>query len=254
MGEIDKVKEFDKFFVDNYRYLLGFTRSIDVKNDYQNLLHDCYLKCKTRLLLSGFSGNSYMNYTRVTIMNQYKTNYRDCKRTIDFHNEDYEEEIEDNLQLKEDFEQQSRQHDYEMVFLNTMIYDYVNKYFTPKENMIFRTYYVLKHKHINYKMLAEVTHYSQTSVSNVVKKIKKELRTNLMCYINSGMNVMELKDKIKLAEDTLAKPFQKNLGLYKQTYITLYGKPFHTSCNCQISKIVKQIQEWLSKNKPLLNS
>jgi hypothetical protein len=198
MGENDKVKEFDKFFVDNYKYLLGFARSIDVKNDYKSLLHDCYLKCKTRLLLSGFSGNSYMNYTRVTIMNSYKTNYRDTKHTIDFYCQDYEEEIEDNLQLKEDFEQQSRQHDYEMVFLNTMIYDYVNKYFTPKENMIFRTYYVLKHKHINYKMLSEVTHYSQTSVSNVVKKIKKALRINLICYIYTGKNLNELTDNEKI--------------------------------------------------------
>ena len=245
-------KEFDKFFVDNYKYLLGFTKSIDVKNDYQNLLHDCYLKCKTRLLLSGYSGNSYLNYTRVTIMNTYKTQYRDTKHTIDFHSEDYENEIETELQTREDFNDQSKQHDYEMVFLNTMAYDYVNKYFSPKENMIFKTYYVLKHKHINYKTLSECTGYSITSVSNTIKRIKKALRDNLVSYINTGMNVMELADKIKKVETVISLPLNKNLGLYKSTYIEVFGRPFKSSCSCQINRIRTDLISWLEKNKPLL--
>ena len=253
MGENDKrVKEFDKFFVENYKYLLGFTRSIDVKNDYESLLHDCYVKCKTRLLLSGYSGNSYLNYTRVTIMNSYKTQYRDTKHAVDFDCQDYEEEIEDRLQLKEDLEQQSKQHDYEMVFLNTMAYEYVNKYFNEKENMIFKTYYVLKHKHINYKMLSECTGYSITSVSNTIKKIKKALRINLVSYINTGLNVMELADKIKKVETVVSLPLNENLGLYKSTYIEVFGRPFKSSCSCHMPRIRTDLISWLDKNKPLL--
>lgn len=251
-GNTKTVKEFDKFFSQNYKYLLGFTKSIDVRNDYESMLHDCYLKCRTRLALSGFSGHNYLNYTRVTIINTYKTSYRDMKRTIDYTSVEHENEIEDALQQNFEYDEANKQYDYEMVYLNTLAYEYVNKYFNPKENAIFRTYYLLKHKKLNYKQLALATHYSQNTVSNTIKRIKKDLKINLMCYINTGLNKMELADKIKLAEDTLAKPFQKNLGLYKQTYITVFGKPFKSSCNCQIPRIRTDLQTWVANNKPLL--
>jgi hypothetical protein len=249
-----KVQEFDDFFVQNYSYLLGFAKSIDVRNDYESLLHDCYLKLRLRIYLSGYSGTTYLNFTRVTIMNTYKTNYRDAKYTVDYTNENFVNEVENCLQEEETYRQQKCQHDYEMVFLNTMAYEYVNKYFTPKENAIFRTYYLLKHKKINYRQLAIMTKYSQQSVSNCIKRIKKSLKANLMCYINTGLNIMELEEKIKKVEDVLAKPLNKNLGLYKQTYIDVYGKPFKSSCSCQITRIKTDLQVWVQKNKPLLNN
>lgn len=253
MTGVTHIEQFDNFFIDNYKYLLGFTRSIDVRNDYESLLHDCYLKCKYRIMLSGYSGNSYLNYVRVTIMNTYKTSYRDRKKIVDYDDLNYMGEIEEVLQDTFDYEQQRELYEYEMQYLNTMIYDYVDKYFTPKEQAIFKTYYLLKRKHINYKILAQATNYSQTSVSNTVKKIKKSLKENLMCYINTNMNIMELQDKIKRIEQTLAKPFNKNLGEYKSCYILAFDRPFKSSCSCQLGRMRTDLLTWVATNKKLLN-
>jgi DNA-directed RNA polymerase specialized sigma subunit len=67
-----------------------------------------------------------------------------------------------------------------------MIFEFIEENFNQKEVFVFRTYYLLKHKHLNYKTLAQVTGYSITSVSNIVKKIKKSIRENLQAYIMTG--------------------------------------------------------------------
>jgi hypothetical protein len=68
------------------------------------------------------------------------------------------------------------------------------------------------------------------------------------------MNVMELADKIKKVETVVSLPLNKNLGLYKSTYIEVFGKPFKSSCNCQIGRIRTDLLSWLEKNKLLLNN
>jgi len=186
------VQMYDDFFVKNYQYLLGFTKSIDVKNDYENLLQDVFIVCRTRIMKSGFTGNTFLNYVRVTIMNRYKTSYRDKRYSIDIEDPNHCEEIEDILLSEHDYQQQCKDYDNEMVFLNTMAFEYVNRFFNEKENMVFRTYYVLKHKHLNYKQLSLATGYSQATVSNVIKTIKKDLRANLLTYINTGERLNEL--------------------------------------------------------------
>lgn len=243
-----KIKEFDDFFTSNYKYLLSFTKSINVRNDYENLLHDCYIKCRGRIALSGYSGQTYMNFVRVAIMNTYKTNYRDTKYTIDFDNYDYSSEIEAKLQEDNQYEVLRQQYDNDIIFINTLAYEYVDKYFTEKENAIFKTYYLLKHKQLNYKQLAEATNYSITSVSNTIKKIKKSLKENLLCYINTGNNKMELEDKIKKVEGILSKDFRHNLGEYKQVYLLVFGKGW-SGCSCNLNNLRQSLVEWLNKNK-----
>ena len=172
----DTVLQFNNFFIQNYNYLLGFSRSIDVKNDYEDLLHNCYLKCHRRIALSGYSGTSFLNFIRITIINTYKTNYRDKKHTVDFEGQNYNSMVEDILLNDFENELSRKQYINDVQFINTMIYEYVNKYFNEKENMIFKTYFLLKYKHLNYKQLADATGYSITSVSNTIKNIKKELK------------------------------------------------------------------------------
>lgn len=251
-----KLTEFNEFFIKNYKYLLGFAKSINTKNDYESLLHNCYLKAYQRILLSGYSGCTYLNFIRVIIMNQYKTTYRDNKRgdnknTIDISNNNYSEEVEENLLNEYDYEEQSKAYDQQMSYINTMAFDYVNKYFNAKENMVFKTYYVLKHKHLNYKQLALVTNMSITSVSNIIKKIKKELIENLIIYINTGERKMELEEKIIGVENLLKKDLRHNLGEYKSWYLAIFNKCW-TGCGCQLDNLRQSLIVWLQKQKQLL--
>lgn len=260
-----KLHEFNNFFIKNYKYLLGFTRSIDVHNDYESLLHDCYIKCHKRIDLSGYSGNTYLNFVRVTIINTYKTKYRDRKDfvAIDTCGEDgylhsdnrvqsWNDKAEQRLLDEYEYDLLQKEYDAEMSFYNTMVYEYVNKYFSPKENMIFKTYYVLKHKHLNYKQLSEVTNLSQSSVSNTIKNIKKSLKHNLLCYLNTGLNKMELHELITKVENILKTNPRANKQNYMELYYQVFGKHW-SGCNCNTEPMRQALIQWLNKNKQNLN-
>lgn len=187
MGEHQrKIEEFNKFFTENYNLLTGFSKSINPKADYESLTHNSYIKCINAIEKRGYDGKDYLNFTRVVVMNTYKSNYRDKKNIISFEDADFEIEIESCLHLKDYQDQQEEEIRRKEEFLNTIIYEFVDRYYSRKENFIFKTYYLLQRKKINYKQLSEVTGYSITSVSNVIKKIKKDLKENLLRYINTG--------------------------------------------------------------------
>ena len=247
------IAQFNDFFVENYNYLLGFSRSIDIRNDYEDLLHNCYIKCNNRIRLSGYSGTSFMNFIRVTIMNTYKTFYRDRKHTVDFESQNYSQMVEEILLNDYDNDVSRKQYINDVQFINTMIYEYVNKYFNQKENMIFKTYYLLKYKHLNYKQLADATGYSITSVSNTIKNIKKELKFNLECYINTNYNVMELKELLLKVELVLKTDVRQNKQNYQEVYKLIYNKPW-SGCNCNLLSLKQGIQTWYEKNKQYLNN
>jgi RNA polymerase sigma factor (sigma-70 family) len=184
----EKVIEFNEFFIKEYQYLMGFSKSINPQSDYESLLHDCYLRCRDRIEINGYEGTNYMNFMRVTIMNTFKSNYRNLKKRqiIDIENQNYYNTIEDILLQKEEQQEQEIEAIHQNEYLTTMIYEYVDNFYNQKENYIFKTYFILKHRHLNYKQLAQATGYSITSVSNVIKRIKKDLRKNIYSYIITG--------------------------------------------------------------------
>jgi hypothetical protein len=118
--------------------------------------------------------------------------------------------------------------------------------------MIFKTYYVLKHKHLNYKQLALATNLSQTSVSNTIKTIKKDLRLNLLSYINTGYRIMELQQLIGKVELILKTDVQQNKQNYRETYQQVFGKPW-VGCGCNVNPMREALRVWYEKNKQLLN-
>lgn len=243
-----QLQEFNQFFSANYNYLLGFAKSINVRNDYESLLHNSYLKCAKRIDLSGYSGSTYLNYARVTIINTFKTNYRDKRHTIDCDNPDYQEEIENILIEEHEYQEQKKLREQEMSYINTQAFEYCDKYFTPRDNMIFKTYYVLKHKHLNYKQLAEATGYSITSVSNTIKRMKKSLRENLITFINTGYNNMEVQDLIKKVEAILPTSVERNAQNYKETYFQVFGRHW-SGCPCNKGVMREALRSWLIKTK-----
>lgn len=243
-----QLQEFNTFFADNYNYLLGFAKSINVRNDYESLLHNSYLKCAKRVDLSGYSGSTYLNFVRVVITNTYKTNYRDQRHTIDADHPDHQEEIETVLAEEHEYQEQKKLREQEMSYINTQAFDYVDKYFSPRDNMIFKTYYVLKHKHLNYKQLAEATGYSITSVSNTIKKIKKSLRQNLLTFINTGYNNMELQQQLARVESVLQTNTANNWQNYRQIYFEVFGHHW-SGCSCNKSTCREALRAWYIKNK-----
>ena len=226
-------------------YLLGFSKSISPKDDWESLTHDAYLRARTRIDDNGFSGNTYLNYFRCVIMNLYKSNYRQQKQHqfIDIENPDYQNLTEQILKMKEDQEDQEKQQEATNTYLTSNVYEYLNKYTTPKEQFIFKSYYLLHRHHINYKELSRITGYSITSVSNIIKRLKKELRSNLELYIRTGVNMEELLKEAQ-AIITNGGSWEQWLQIYKK----IYGSDWH-GCKCKKNKIEYEIKNWYNQNK-----
>ena len=261
---------FNDFFAKEYAYLLGY--ALLRKADYpEDLLHNAYLKCYKRIMLSGFSGQTFLNFIRVTITNANTNTYRDKKNNVEFlstseqaplgldegdvagqyNKQNFSEEIEQKLLQKDEDERIEADRQYDINFRHTMAFEYVNKYFNERDKMVFKTYYVLKYKHLNYKQLAKACNMSQSTVSNIIKHIKKELKENLRCYIECNMNCMELEEKVSKVEALLQKDLRHNLGEYKSYYLLIFGKSW-SGCGCNLNQIRESLKSWVIKNKALL--
>jgi RNA polymerase sigma factor (sigma-70 family) len=243
----EKVQEFNQFFNKEYNYLKGFTKSINPKNDYQSLLHTVYLRCYDRIKSNGFEGKNYMNFTRVALMNSYKSQYRQNKSRviIDIEDPNYYNKVEEILLLNENQSQQQQLLDFELSYIVNGIYEYVDKYYSDKEKFIFKTYFLLSSKKINYKQLSEATHYSISTVSNIIKKIKKDLRENLIMYLKTGKKMDELLEEVRILITT------KNVNTYWSEYIAMYMKLTgnkYVGCRCKSGRLSSWMQDWYNKN------
>jgi RNA polymerase sigma factor (sigma-70 family) len=256
-----KVLEFNQFFVGNYKHLLGFVNLFRKEEYAEDILHDVFIKCYKAISFSGYSGNSYLSYTKRAIGNTRTNHFRNAKNSVDLlspvdylpaeFNDTYESEAELKLlqQQQDELLEVDRQND--VNFKHTMAFEYVDKYFSEKDRMVFKTYYVLKHKHLNYKQLSIATSMSQSTVSNIIKNIKKELRINLECYISTNMNLMELTEKVQKVEALLQKDLRHNLGEYKAWYLQVFGKSW-SGCGCNLNQIRESLKAWHAKNRAIL--
>ena len=181
----DKIKLFDEFFVQEYDYLRGFTKSIDPYCEYQDILHECYCKCRDRISKVGFSGKTFLNFTRVTIINTFKSGYRFKQKHKRIHYDDinYTAHIEETLAHRQDMEEKDHQLEQHQSYLNTMVFSYIDERFSKREVFVFKTYFLLKHKKMNYKQLSLTTGYSTGTVSGIIKRMKSDIRLNLEDYV-----------------------------------------------------------------------
>lgn len=244
----NEVEAFDRFFCKEYNYLKGFTKSINPQHHYADTLHDCYLRARNRIAENGFTGTTYLNYFRVTLMNYFKSQYRNKKQhqLIDIENPDYMGLTEQILAMKEEQEEQQKELDITNIYLTSNVYEFLNKYASAKEQFIFRSYFLLHKHHINYKELSRITGYSITSVSNIIKRLKKDLRRSIKCYIINGISMDELLLEV---ENQLKEPINAgNEEKYKALYKKIWGQDYR-GCSCKRQKLANEIINWYNQNR-----
>lgn len=243
----DKIKKYDVFFVENYSLLRSFAKKIDSKNDYESLLHDVFLRCRKHIECNGYKGDDFLNFVRVSLYNFYKSDYKVKQKwqIFDIDDPNFTQTIDQELLDKEEDQLKDDERFQKISYINSQIFEYVDKYYTARENFVFKTYYLLKHKKLNYAQLSQATGYSITSVSNIIKKIKKDLRDNLEVYINTGEKMEAL---LKEVESLLL----KNSSMYYSEYLIMYKRIFGrgiSGCKCNRSKVVTEITNWYNQNK-----
>lgn len=243
-----EILSFNQFFSDNYKYLKDFCKSINPAHNYEDTLHHCYLKAYDKISRTGYDGDDYLNYFRVILMNNYKGDYKKERKyqMINISDPDFISYIDNRLLFLEEQDEQDQQLYNRNVFINSIIFDYLDKYCSQKEIFIFKSYFLLHHKKLTYKKLAEITGYSLNSVANIIKKIKKQLRRDIISYINSGVTMDELINDVKILLET------KNVNRYWSEYCNMYNKITGNNwmgCKCKGQNLYSWLNNWYNKNK-----
>lgn len=242
------LEQYNKCFSDNYNEFKVLAKSINNNYDYMGLLHTSYLLGLESIKRNGLKNRiNIKNFIKVIIINRYKTEYRNKKQQIDIDCQDNQPEIESKLQLEEHQNQQDKESQTKRSYINTLLYEYVDQYYCEKDKFIFKTYYLLKHKHLNYKQLAEATGYSIATVSKIIKRIKKDLKINIECYILTGYRIMELQELQEQVKQLLGLSVEKNYQAYQEMHVKLYGTRWQ-GCGCQKRLLGEKIKTWLVKS------
>lgn len=241
----DKAKQFDNFFIQNYKLLMTFSKRLD-NNDYENLLHDVYLRCRDRVSRE-YEGQEFLNFVRVSLMNYNKTIQKQKKKMqlVDINDQNYLPNIDQKLLQYEDFQEQENERQDNLSYIIANLYEYLEVYHNKRDVLIFKSYYLLKRKHLNYKELSDATGYSQGTVSTVIKKLKKSIRENLMIYCKIGIDMGTLLQEVEIL---LQKDINAWWGEYKNMYLKITGTVWN-GCKCKSGKLKTEIQNWYNLNK-----
>lgn len=237
------ITEFNEFFQNNYAELHEYATQLNTSStyDYDDLLHRSYLKCYNAIQKGNYTGNTYSSYTYVTIKNTYLTMIRDSKTWYDISTEEVQTLVEN--QLIEDSEIDRQEEILIMSYLVNGLYEFVDKYYDERDSNLFRIYYKLNKK-INYKQLSQLSGYSITAVSNVIKKIKQDLQKNYKYFIEFGMKEEELKQLIDLCKETSKLDVITHYNKYCELHIQIFQDSYR-GCKCTPYRLKNKIQQWL---------
>lgn len=176
---------YNDVFNKQYKSLLKFARQDD------DNLHDSYLKLLKKITEKGFTAHTITElhrklkiYIKTIIYNNFKTQYILKKNNVIIN---WEAELmleKDNTSMQED-----RQYYDELEYFTIKLFEYLKKKYSEADQYLFRVYYLYdkNNKKITYKKLSEITGYSLLKVYQIIKKIKIDLKSNLINYIN-GVN------------------------------------------------------------------
>jgi RNA polymerase sigma factor (sigma-70 family) len=180
------IETFDRFFAHNYQRLYTHALCYEKTEDRAiDLLHDTYLKIKTRIILSGFTTYRFITYCCTAITNTFYAQRKAKKNRLNYIEvEDCFQDIENqNLNTAEDW-LENEEHHQQTEKLTKQIFEFLGNRYNEKEIFIFTVYYLMSNERMTYQKISNQTGVNITTCSLVIKKIKKDLRENLFKYIN----------------------------------------------------------------------
>lgn len=185
---IDQVRDFDQFFTNKYNQLLNEAQSITKHYDYSSdIVNDTYLKVRRRIWLSGYTGTNFHSFCWRSIQNEWfvLTNRRKIRTFIDIDHEDhYGERMEAEEQLLVEHEWNVMQEMYyqRIERIVMILFNFIETHYSERDSYLFKTYFLCGD---TYKELSRRTGYSQTTISNVIKPMKKVLKTEFETFLKS---------------------------------------------------------------------
>jgi hypothetical protein len=177
------IEKYNEIFTENYDKLKRIAQQDD------DVLHHVYIKNLNRFDTNDFFSahtsieTKLLNFMSLSIHNHSKTMAKQTGKHIEIN-----DDAENKLVLNDLIEKHDLQHYQELQYLTEKLFEYTGKHYNEAENYTFRVYYLwdVNNKKITYTKLSEITGYSVSKVCGIITKIKKDLRQNLINYINDN--------------------------------------------------------------------
>lgn len=170
----------NKFFIHQYGWLHNYCTLLN-KNNADEILHETFIKLSKRMK-KPFTGN-ITGYTIISLNNTMKSLLKNNNiNDIEQHQKELEHFLQDR-----DVDNVDRINYLENIqYLSKNIFNYLEKYYSEKDVYIFKIYFL--NKKMTYKKVRTITDYSESTISNTIKVIKKDLKKNLIKYIDEENN------------------------------------------------------------------
>lgn len=187
-GYSHQVREFDKFVSLNYGKLSTSAEQVCWNDpDYQDILQNNLIKVRERISRSGFTSSNFFGFVWMGISNDFKTKKKKESRKI-FHDVEDRNIQEDLLTILEGDNHDSQKYYDDLELFTKSLFNYIEINYPKKKATLFKTYYLTNAN--TYQKLAEQSGLSEKYIKDCISSMKKDLRLNLLNFINSTARVI----------------------------------------------------------------
>lgn len=188
MSGLTAVTYYDNYITTNYAKLKSEAQRICYNQNYfEDILQECLLKVREKIQKKGFKPTKYQTVDRSlysfiwrAISNDFKKqkNKESRVNSLDYTADYLQNEIEQCLSGED--------HDKELYYQQTetvtrYLFKYIEANYSEKHCSLYKMYYLTSAS--SYNKLAELTGYSFEYIEMILRKMKKDVKENLLDYI-----------------------------------------------------------------------
>jgi len=185
--------QLNNLYIHHYPYLLKFSKKITqqvnrnrhIKTDYKDFPNQAYIKIIDKINKNNWKivNHNITGLTLTIIRNliidenkQNKNNYG----MFDSFNPEIEKILQDKIIIEED----NINYRNDLEYISKMLFKYLELKYSEKDIYIFRVYYLTSKS--TYKKVSYLTKYHFTYISQIIKKIKMDLKSNFENYLKNN--------------------------------------------------------------------
>ena len=188
-----------------------------------------------------------MNYFKKSIVNQRRANWKTERDNRSISEEGYRHQAELKLHVLNEILEEDLLYKRELNYVMMKLFQYLETHHEPYEIYVFKIYYFSGRK-LRYSEISALLNIKEWAIDNILKKLRKSLRENLITYIE----MQDLYQRIKDVMSTGGVPREKfhvAVELYKELHPDKY-KSLCMGCRGKSIKIMNaEFRTFLLLNK-----
>jgi hypothetical protein len=180
----DDLLRFNTWYQSTYPKLLNYSQRNRIPQDVVN---DSYLKVIEKIDKTGFVGDTFMTYCKMSITNMHINNLKKNKyHHVDVSDINFLKTIEHKLLEDHEDMLDSVQYQEDLLYFSKNLFKYIEtRDYSDEWKFIFRSYF-LSEGRFTYRKLTMVTGYNKNLCTKVITTMKRDIKDNLTNWIKDN--------------------------------------------------------------------